>query len=510
MKNKWLLVVLIILVASVFRLQHIASIPPGLYPDEAIDGTNAIQALENVDFKVFYPENNGREGLFMNLQALSIKVFGIHIWSLRVVSAVAGILTVLGLYLLATQLFNWQIGALSSYLLAISFWHVNFSRISFRAILAPMFLVWGLYYFWRGLSSSKFKNFVLSGIFWGLGFYTYIAFRIIPLALIFALMAYWQSIKKDFDHEKYLHARNQIARGLALFLLVVIAVALPIGYHYYTHQADFLGRTSQISVLSSANPIKTLLTNTGKTLAMFNFVGDYNWRHNLSGEPMLIWPIGILFIIGFFRSWIKLFAVKRKHGHFSSVHTLLLSWFFVGLLPVVLSNEGIPHALRALLVVPVVFIFAGEGLHWMIDKAGDWYHVRDVDEFSFRHKWLKESSFVVIFTTIIFLGAITMVEYDRYFNKWAKNPQVSAAFDQSYVDLGNRLNNMSRRIKKYVLVNEGGVLVDGIPMPAQTVMFVTDTSTPEKQRAKNIYYLTQEQYNKGRYDRRGLVIPLKK
>ena len=108
---KWIIILLIIVVAAVFRLSGLSSIPPGLYPDEAMNGNNAIRALEFNDYKVFYLENNGREGLFINLQALSLKVFGYYIWALRIVPAIAGILTVLGLYLLAKQLFNWQIAA---------------------------------------------------------------------------------------------------------------------------------------------------------------------------------------------------------------------------------------------------------------------------------------------------------------------------------------------------------------------------------------------------------------
>src|SRR3989344_6853624 len=219
---KWIIILLIIVVAAVFRLSGLSSIPPGLYPDEAMNGNNAIRALEFNDYKVFYLENNGREGLFINLQALSLKVFGYYIWALRIVPAIAGILTVLGLYLLAKQLFNWQIAAFSSYLMAIAFWHVNFSRIGFRAILAPILLVWGFYFLWRGLSSGKLWNFAASAILWGLGFYTYIAFRAMPLSLILVLLAYWHATKKDFSHEKYLFTRHQLLRGLALFLIVFI------------------------------------------------------------------------------------------------------------------------------------------------------------------------------------------------------------------------------------------------------------------------------------------------
>lgn len=505
---KWTIILLIIVVATIFRLPGLNTIPPGLYPDEAMNGNNAIQALETGDYKVFYPENNGREGLFINLQALSLKIFGYKIWALRIVSTIFGILTVLGLYLLTQRLFNWQITALSSYLMAIAFWHVNFSRIGFRAIMAPFLLVWGFYFLWRGLSSGRLWNFAASAVFWGLGFYTYIAFRAMPLALILVLLAYWQTVKKDFDHEKYEFIKNQLTRGLALLLIVVILVALPIGYYFWTHPADFFGRTGQLSIFASANPLQALAQNTFQTFGMFNFVGDFNWRHNLSGQPILLWPMGVLFVIGFLRSWIKLFKRAKTHGHLSSVQVLLLSWFFVGLIPTVISNEGLPHALRTLIVSPVVFIWAGEGLWWIMDKLGDFWHARDLHKFHIRHRWINESSFAAVFAVIILLATLTIVEYDKYFNKWARDPNTAMAFNQNYVEVGNRLNKLPRSIKKYVLVNAGGVLVNNIPMPAQTVMFITDTYTPEKQRTKNIYYLTEEQYEMGLYDRNSVVVPL--
>src|SRR3989338_618620 len=200
--HEWWIVLVIMLVAVVFRFQHITTTPPGLYPDEAMNGNNALEAIKTGDYKVYYPENNGREGLFINIQAQSIKLFGNTPWALRVVSALFGTLTVLGLYFLTRKLFNWQIAAMSSFFLATSFWHVLFSRIGFRAIMAPFFLVWGLYFFWKGKSSTKLFDFAISGLFLGLGFYSYIAYRVMPLVIIFTLLAYWYSVRKDFAHEK--------------------------------------------------------------------------------------------------------------------------------------------------------------------------------------------------------------------------------------------------------------------------------------------------------------------
>src|SRR3989338_9452740 len=119
-------IAIILVVAFVFLFQHISTAPPGLYPDEAMNGNNALEAIATGDYKVYYPDNNGREGLFMNIQAQSIKIFGNTPWALRVVSALFGTLTVLGLYFLVRKLFNWEIAAMSSFLLAVSFWHVLF------------------------------------------------------------------------------------------------------------------------------------------------------------------------------------------------------------------------------------------------------------------------------------------------------------------------------------------------------------------------------------------------
>ena len=166
------LLLIILIIASFFRLYNLSgtnSVPPGLYPDEAINGNNASEALDTGNFKVFYPENNGREGLFINIQAVFIKVFSNEPWVLRLPSAIIGILTVLGIYLFSATLFNnASIGLLSSFFTAISFWHINFSRIGFRAIMAPFLLVWALYFLiksfaliWWSMATTFLLSFII-------------------------------------------------------------------------------------------------------------------------------------------------------------------------------------------------------------------------------------------------------------------------------------------------------------------------------------------------------------
>src|SRR3989344_1810889 len=264
-KEHWVLL-LIVIIAAFMRLVNLPTIPPGLYPDEAMNGNNALEALETREFKVFYPENNGREGLFINIQSVSLALFGNEPWALRLPSALFGILTVLGIYFLTRELFNTElsdnpninagnlrlsdnhklirseyIALLAAFLLATSFWHINFSRIGFRAIMAPFFLTWGIYFLLLSLrkitsslkstpkksqitnhksqTNSKFKTKtknlwdlvlgawclpVLAGLVYGLGMHSYIAYRATPLLILFIIAAYWLKNKNGVVRKKIL------------------------------------------------------------------------------------------------------------------------------------------------------------------------------------------------------------------------------------------------------------------------------------------------------------------
>ena len=496
-KKVIILLIFIIILAAFFRLYQITQIPPGLYPDEAMNGDNALEALTTNHFKVFYPENNGREGLFMNIQAIFLKYLmplengSTAAWMLRLPSALFGIFTVLGLFFLTRELlatdpqssmakYKDYIALLATFLLATSFWHILFSRIGFRAIMAPFFVVWATYFFIKALNkkpgylpekigkvSDFFKKYyylcpaVIAGIFFGLGFYSYIAFRIMPLLFLIFII--------------YFRKNKNFWKITSVFIIVTFIVALPIGIYFLKNPADFFGRTGEISVFSSPHPLSDLASNIAKTALMFNYHGDYNWRQNFAGAPELFWPVGILFLIG-----LILAIIKIKKFEFS----FLLTWLALAALPVVISDEGIPHALRAILMIPPVFILSAFGGWWLYDK---------IINSPFFSK--KNNKLIFNIFTIFFLSLLILQAYAFYFIAWAQNPNVSSAFNQDYVDIANQINALPLQTPKYVIVEASGVLVRGIPMPAQTVMFLTNTFLPQEQQAKNIHYLLPNQIN---------------
>ncbi len=468
MKSRILIFLLIILViASFFRLWQLSSIPPGLFPDEAINANQGWTALETNNYKVFYPENHGREGLFINLLGLSFYAFGVSLFSLKIVSAIFGILAVIGIFLLTKEIINEKgkevIALLSAFFLATSFWHTNFSRIAFRAILVPFVLTFSFYFLFKGFRTKKLYNFVLAGVFYGIGFHTYISFRLSVLLLGVILLCWFLIYLKKKELKKF------ILLTLS-FLIFTSIVASPIAFYFLQNPQDFIGRATPISVFAQENSIKAFAISSFGHLGMFNFYGDPNWRHNSATSPMLPWFLGILFLVGVAFSIKKFFfSIKNRDLFQLKNYLLIIGWFFIMLLPGMLTFEGIPHALRVIGVIPIIYIFVALG-SWQV--------------YIFLKKKFKKE-YVLVLLCVLLIASTGIFESHRYFSKWAKNPEVEAAFTKRFVKIGDYLNNLPSSTLRYVITNEGD-------LPPQTVLFIQKTEGKEKE----TIYLSPNELNK--------------
>jgi 4-amino-4-deoxy-L-arabinose transferase-like glycosyltransferase len=455
------LVIGLIGIAFALRFWNIDSLPSGLYPDEAVNGIDAIRALENHSFKLFYENNNGREGLFINLQALALAVFGIHIWALKLFSVVFGTLTVFGVYLVAKEL--WQRNSLalvSAFFITFSYWAINFSRIGFRAIMVPFLLTFSLYFLLRGLRTLTLRCFLLSGVAFGLGLHTYIAFRVAPLILVIffvgAILSYRDFLKRFWKH-------------ILMFILGAFIAALPMFSDFAKHPEHFSSRSTSISILSPDINHGHLLLTLGETLSLsllkYNFWGDQNWRHNYPPYPNLDPFVGTLFLLGCIVLCTRIITLlnrRLRHKEYApelANDILLLGWFFVMLIPEFLTNEGLPHSLRSIGTLPVVFLIATRPLLWL----REWYAVtRPIARLGF------------MWVSVVFLVLIAGWNTAKYFLFFANNPNQHGAFNQNFTNMAHYINALPAGVHVYVYANAGGTMIDnGLPVTAQPIAFLS-------------------------------------
>ena len=483
----------ILILATFLRFWDLGSTPPGLYPDEAMNGNNATEAIDNSNFEVFYRDNNGREGLFINIQALSISIFGNKPWALRGVSGIFGVLTVLGIFLLAREMFRShknrdRLALLSAFFLATSFWHINFSRIGFRAITAPFFLVWGLYFFFKfyndtGTAQAQIISAAIGGLLFGLGFHSYIAYRAAPALLVPLTIFGWNKSRRDTCFP-----------CLVLIFILFIAIAfIPLGLYFLDHPADFFGRTSQISIFSEPSPVKAFIVNAAKTIGMFWVYGDPNWRHNFSGAPELSVIVGIFFLIAIIISIKNIFRkTSEPLERFNSV--FLLFWIVLMLLPVMISSEGLPHALRSIIAIPPVMILSAFGLEKTLEYSKKWLKQNKEQYPAYSGQLSRIGREFSLLLTVMII-AIAANAYDIYFNRWAPHPEVYAAFNTRDWNIVEYLNTLPDEVGKYVIIRDERLNSRTVTISSQSVLFGTNTFLAEVRLRKNFHYISEENLN---------------
>jgi len=111
-----------------------------------------------------------------------MRIFGLNEFAVRLTSAFYGMLTVLVMYFMVKQLFDKEIAFYSSLFMAISPWHIHFSRIGFEAISFIFWTVLLMYILFK-----SFKNFLyyyLAVVVYFIAFFTYYP---APIYLFFIL-----------------------------------------------------------------------------------------------------------------------------------------------------------------------------------------------------------------------------------------------------------------------------------------------------------------------------------
>lgn len=422
-----LTLVAIVLIAVFFRFWQLNHLPPGLHPDEAANGLDIFRMIDHHDFRVLYNTNGPREALFFYLQAIFVLILGNTILALRIAPALIGVAAVFTTYLWAKSWFGERVGLVAAFLMAVNPWAVTITRDGFRASMTPLMVTLAMYLFTRAAQTKQRKWFIAAGSVVGLGLYTYLAFRLFPLALaaIWAAMMIWRP--------KFIKPYNKL---LGVSVIACLIVLVPLGIYGVRHPGDIGARAGGTSFLNKGlnhgHPVQTLLSDVGKTILMFNIHGDDNYRQNLGGAPELNIFVGIMFILGI--------IICLTHLNRPRYYGLLLV-FGALLLPEVLTAEGIPHALRSIGAMPEALILAALGIEYMLER---WYATFPINAAA------RTAGLSVI---IVLLGLTLYQGYEQYFVAWANSPETYAAYAEDAVSMGMYLRNNPFAGSRYAVID---------------------------------------------------------
>jgi 4-amino-4-deoxy-L-arabinose transferase-like glycosyltransferase len=409
----WLLP--IILVAAAARLFALGSIPYGIWYDEALNGLEGIAAALAGRFPVFYPANFGREGLYINLVGLSERVLGVTPFALRLPAALAGIATVAFVYLVGRELYSPRVGLLAAWFTASGFWAVVLSRISLRAVLAPLLLAATLYFAVSAVRRRSLWRSALAGLGCGLGFHSYPTFRMAPLLLLCVFIAQLRGQTGD--------QRNELLRLWSVMAATAIAVASPLLLYFARHPADAMSRGALL-VWHFDRPVLRVIYGIGVAVRMFVFESDLNWRHNYHGQPQLLWPVAIFFLTG------AAVTLWRLRGNSAPWQWLPWAWLCIGLIPCVITYD-IPHALRAGIVLPAAYLLCALGADALLNLAS------------------RRLARGAILALIVAGGAGDLA---RYFGDYAPTVAATEAFCRRDAAIARELNAQPAAVPRFVLV----------------------------------------------------------
>ncbi|MCL5431555.1 MAG: glycosyltransferase family 39 protein [Patescibacteria group bacterium] len=190
------LLILVTFLGALLRFRDITINPPNINTDEAAIGYNAYSILKTgrdeygqpfpLAFRSF---DDYKPPLYIYMTVPSVAVFGLNEFAVRFPSALLGILAIPIVFFLTRELLDnlpasRQIGLLSSFLLAISPWHIQFTRTAYETGSNAFFTGLGLLLFLKGLKNKWFL--VGAGIVFGLQTYLYQASKVfVPMLIQF-------------------------------------------------------------------------------------------------------------------------------------------------------------------------------------------------------------------------------------------------------------------------------------------------------------------------------------
>ena len=157
------------------------------------------------------------------------KIFGGSEFTLRFSSAIFGILTILTLYVLTKRLFNLKIARISSFLLAISPFHVYYSQQLASYVFVALLALLAFYFFFKAVTTNAVKYWVFYLISISLSIYFHYMSLLLLASFLFFIILKWKVPKKILIYGLLTH--------LIIFLSIIpcLLIIFPLVQYLFTN-----------------------------------------------------------------------------------------------------------------------------------------------------------------------------------------------------------------------------------------------------------------------------------
>jgi len=359
--SPWMVLVLgVVILVVFFRVYRLNQVPPEMVSDHAEKLLDIGDVLRG-QTSIFFPRNTGREGFQMYLTAAIVKVFGtgLSFMSLKIGTTIAGLITLVYMYLLGKEVGNRRVGLLAMLFIGIAYWPNVITRIALRFTLYPFFLAPALYYLFRGIRRSRPNDFILAGLMIGLGLHGYSSFRVVPILIVVAVGIF-------AIHRQSKENRALVLKGLIVLALVSLFVFLPL-LRYALENPQMFGYRTLTRIGSLERPLpgpvwQIFLKNSWNAVTMYFWSDGEIWPISVTNRPALDIVSGALLLLGATillvryirrRTWLDLFLLL-------SVYILMLPSIMSLAFPV--ENPAVNRAAGAMVPVFLIVGIALDGL----------------------------------------------------------------------------------------------------------------------------------------------------
>ena len=344
-----------------FRFYRLEGIPGEPFSDHAEKLLDVLGITEG-QTHIFFPRNTGRECIQFYWTAFLSWLLGTGptFIVLKIGTVLIGLFALPYIYLVGMEVGGKRVALFALILAGTSYWLNTISRIGLRFPLYPAFAAPVLYHLIRGLRRQTRNDFILAGIFLGLGLHGYSSFRFVPLVALLGLALY-------LLHQQSAGKRRQT---LVMFVILVLAsflVFLPLLRYAMENPYAFSYRTLT-RLTGEEQPLlapvwQVFASNIFRAMAMFNYDDGQIWVHSIPHRPALDIVSAALFLIGYVFLLIRYLS---KRNWLDSFLILAVPMF---LMPSILSlafpgeNPSLNRTGAAAVVVFVIAAMALDGLY---------------------------------------------------------------------------------------------------------------------------------------------------